>query len=99
MILQSPVCLSICEFSKPLAFEDDLDLLPRVYPNPANNRVWVSVPNLKMELYLFVGMGRELNIDKPVEKDNRSYSFSTAQFVKGIYFLKIGDRTSKLIIE
>ena len=91
--------LQTCGFSKPLAFEDDLDLLLRVYPNPANNRVWVSVPNLKTELYLFDGMGRELNIDKQVEKDNRSYSFSTAQFVKGIYFLKIGDRTSKLIIE
>ena len=47
--------LQTCEFSKPLAFEDDLNLLPRVYQNPANNRVWVSVLNLKTKLYLFDG--------------------------------------------
>ncbi len=88
-----------CDFVKPLAFEDDLDLLPKVYPNPANNRVWVSVPNTKTELYLFDGMGREVSIVRQEEKGNRSYSFSTEKFSKGIYFLKIGDKTSKLIIE
>ena len=88
-----------CDFSKPLAFEDDLDLLPKIYPNPTNNRVWVNIPNSKTELYLFDGMGRELSIDRQEEKDNRSYSFSTEKFSKGIYFLKIGDKTSKLIIE
>ena len=88
-----------CDFAKPLAFEDDLDLLPKIYPNPANSRVWVSVPNTKMELYLFDGMGREVSIDRQEEKDNRSYSFSTEKFSKGIYFLKIGNKTSKLIIE
>jgi N-acetylmuramoyl-L-alanine amidase/Secretion system C-terminal sorting domain len=91
--------LQSCDFAKPLAFEDDLDLLPKVYPNPANNRVWVNVPNLKTELYLFDGMGREVSIDRQQEKDNRSYSFSTEKFSKGIYFLKIGDKTSKFIIE
>jgi hypothetical protein len=91
--------LQSCDFAKPLAFEDDLDLLPKVYPNPANSRVWVNVPNPKTELYLFDGMGREISIDRQLEKDNRSYSFSTEKFVKGIYFLKIGERTSKLIIE
>ena len=91
--------LQSCEFTKPLAFEDELDLLPKVYPNPANSRVWVSVPNPKTELYLFDGMGREVSIDRQVEKDNRSFSFSTEKFSKGIYFLKIGEKTSKLIIE
>ncbi len=93
--------LQSCDFVKPLAFEDDLDLLPTVYPNPTNNRVWVSVPNLKTELYLFDGMGREMSIDKQEEKDNRSYSYSfpTEKFSRGIYFLKIGEKTSKLIIE
>ena len=89
-----------CDFAKqPLSFEDELDLLPKIYPNPTNNRVWVSVPNIKTELYLFDGMGREVSIDRQIEKDNRSYSFSTEQLLKGIYFLKIGDKTSKLIIE
>jgi Secretion system C-terminal sorting domain len=91
--------LQSCDFAKPLAFEDDLDLLPKVYPNPVNNRVWVSVPNTKTELYLFDGMGREVSVDRQEEKENRSYSFSTDKFSKGIYFLKIGDKTSKLIIE
>ena len=91
--------LQSCDFSKPLAFEDDLDIIPKIYPNPANDRVWVSVPNTKTELYLFDGMGRELSIDRQTENDNRSYSFSTDKFSKGIYFLKIGDKTSKLIIE
>jgi N-acetylmuramoyl-L-alanine amidase/Secretion system C-terminal sorting domain len=91
--------LQSCDFAKPLAFEDDLDLLPKIYPNPANSRVWVSVPNTKTELYLFDGMGREVSIDRQKERDNRSYSFSTEKFSKGIYFLKIGDKTSKLIIE
>ncbi|MEY4539975.1 MAG: hypothetical protein RLZZ306_1732 [Bacteroidota bacterium] len=91
--------LQSCNFTKPLAFEDNLDLLPKVYPNPTNGRVWVSVPNIKTEFYLFDGMGRELSIDRQEEKDNRSYSFSTEKFSKGIYFLKIGDKTSKLIIE
>ena len=88
-----------CDFFKPLAFEDDLDLLPKIYPNPTNNRVWVNIPNPKTELYLFDGMGREVSIDRQEEKDNRSYSFSTEKFSKGVYFLKIGERTSKLIIE
>lgn len=91
--------LQSCEFSKPLASEDDLDLLSKIYPNPTNNRVWVNIPNPKTELYLFDGMGREVNIDRQEEKDNRSYSFSTEKFSKGVYFLKIGERTSKLIIE
>ena len=88
-----------CDFVKPLAFEDDLDLLPRVYPNPANKRVWVRISNPKTELYLFDGMGKEVGIQGQIENDNRSYSFSTEHFSKGIYFLRIGDITSKLIIE
>jgi hypothetical protein len=91
--------LQSCEFAKPLAFDNNLELLPKVYPNPANNRVWVSVPNSNTELYLFDGMGKEVSIDRKIERDNRSYSFSTEQFSRGIYFLKIGDKTSKLIIE
>ncbi len=89
-----------CDFIRsPLAFEDDLDILPKIYPNPANNRVWVNIPDSKTAIYLFDGMGREVSIDRQEGKDNRSCSFSTENFLKGMYFLKIGDRTSKLIIE
>ena len=88
-----------CDFTKPLALEDDLDLLPKVYPNPANSRVWVSVPNSKTDLHLFDGMGREAVIGMKEEKDNMNYSFSTDKFSKGTYFLRIGDKTVKLIIE
>ena len=91
--------LQSCDFSMPLAFEDNLDLIPKVYPNPANNRVWVGVASPQTDIYLFDVMGREVSIDRQLEKDNRSYSFPIEQFMKGIYFLKIGDKTSKLIIE
>ena len=87
-----------CDFSKPLAFEDDLDILPKIYPNPSNGRVWVNSPSMKSEVTLLDGLGREISINKRTEA-NREWSFSTEGLSKGIYFLRVEGRTSKLVVE
>ncbi|MDZ7898857.1 MAG: N-acetylmuramoyl-L-alanine amidase [Arcicella sp.] len=89
---------SSCDFSKPLAFEDDLDILPKIYPNPSNGKVWVSSPNAKSEIILLDGLGREISIDKQSE-GNRKWSFSTNGLSSGVYFIRVEGKTSKLVIE
>jgi N-acetylmuramoyl-L-alanine amidase/Secretion system C-terminal sorting domain len=87
-----------CDFSKPLAFEDDLDILPKIYPNPANGRVWVNNPSIKSEATLLDGFGREIPMNKRIEA-NREWSFSTEELSKGVYFLRVEGKTSKLVVE
>jgi N-acetylmuramoyl-L-alanine amidase/Secretion system C-terminal sorting domain len=87
-----------CDFSKPLVFEDDLDILPKIYPNPANGRVWVNNPSIKSEATLLDGFGREIPMNKRIEA-NREWSFSTEELSKGVYFLRVEGKTSKLVVE
>ena len=94
--------VSSCDFTqpvvKPLAFEDDLNILPKIYPNPTNGRIWVSSPSLKSEITLLDGLGREFPIVKQMEH-NREWSFSTEGLSKGVYFLRVEGKTSKIVIE
>ncbi len=87
-----------CDFSKPLAFEDDLNILPKVYPNPTNGRIWINSPSMKSEITLLDGLGREFPIVKRLE-DNREWSFSTEGLSRGVYFLRVEGKTSKIVIE
>jgi N-acetylmuramoyl-L-alanine amidase/Secretion system C-terminal sorting domain len=87
-----------CDFSKPLAFEDDLDILPKIYPNPTNGRVWVNSPSLKNDVPLLDGFGREIPINRRTEA-NREWSFSTDGLSKGVYFLRVEGKTSKIVVE
>ncbi len=88
-----------CDFVKPLAFEDELNILPKIYPNPTNGRVWVELSTPKVVVNILDGMGREMVIDKQFDAQNRSISFSTEGLNKGIYFVKVGDKTSKMVVE
>lgn len=90
--------LASCNFSKPLAFEDDLNILPNIYPNPTNGRVWINAPSIKSEITLLDGLGQEFPIVKRLEQD-RKWSFSTEGLSKGVYFLRVEGKTSKLVIE
>jgi N-acetylmuramoyl-L-alanine amidase/Secretion system C-terminal sorting domain len=90
--------VSSCDFSKPLAFEDDLDILPKIYPNPSNGKVWVSSPNAKSEITLLDGLGREISINKQPE-GNREWSFSTNGLSSGVYFIRVEGKTTKLVID
>lgn len=87
-----------CDFSKPLAFEDDLNILPKVYPNPTSGRVWINIPSVKSEIILLDGLGREFPIIKRLEHD-REWSFSTEGLSKGVYFLRVEGKTSKIVVE
>jgi N-acetylmuramoyl-L-alanine amidase/Secretion system C-terminal sorting domain len=88
-----------CDFVKPLAFEDELNILPKLYPNPTNGRVWIELHSPKTGVNILDGMGREVVIDKQFDANNRSVSFSTEGLNKGIYFVKVGDKTSKMVVE
>ena len=90
--------VSACDFIKPLAFEDDLNIIPKIYPNPTNGRIWVNSPSLKSEITLLDGLGREFPIVKQMEQ-NREWSFSTEGLSKGVYFLMVEGKTSKIVIE
>lgn len=87
-----------CDFSKPLAFDDDLSILPKIYPNPTNGRVWINTPSMKSEIILLDGLGREFPVVKRIEGD-REWSFSTEGLAKGIYFLRVEGNTSKIVVE
>jgi hypothetical protein len=88
-----------CDFVKPLAFEDELNILPKVYPNPTNGRVWIEIQTPKIGVNILDGMGREVVIEKQFEANNKSVSFSTEGLNKGIYFVRVGDKTSKMVVE
>ena len=90
--------VSSCDFIQPLAFEDDLNIIPKIYPNPTNGRIWVNSPSLKSEIMLLDGLGREFPIVKQMEQ-NREWSFSTEGLSKGVYFLRVEGKTSKIVIE
>jgi N-acetylmuramoyl-L-alanine amidase/Secretion system C-terminal sorting domain len=88
-----------CDFVKPLAFEDELNILPKIYPNPTNGRVWIELQTPKIGINILDGMGREVVIEKQFDTNKRSISFSTEGLNKGIYFVKVGDKTSKMVVE
>jgi hypothetical protein len=92
--------LSSCDFSKPLAFEDELEILPKIYPNPTNGRIWIdeSKNTSKRNTTLLNGLGHEVRIDKRPEA-NGVWSFSTEGLTKGVYFLRMEGKTSKIVVE
>jgi N-acetylmuramoyl-L-alanine amidase/Secretion system C-terminal sorting domain len=90
--------LASCDFSKPLAFEDELDILPKIYPNPTNGRIWIEKDASKNNTILLNGLGNEVRIDKRPE-GNGVWSFSTEGLTKGVYFLRMEGKTSKIVVE
>jgi N-acetylmuramoyl-L-alanine amidase/Secretion system C-terminal sorting domain len=88
-----------CISFSPLGFVDELDLLPRVYPNPTSGKVWIEAPASKTVITVFDGMGRLITTEKRLERNKDNYSLSTEGLAKGIYFIKIGEKTAKIIVE
>ncbi len=88
-----------CTSFSPLGFVDELDLLPRIYPNPSSGKVWIDIPSTKTEIMVFDGMGRLITTEKRLERNKDNFSFSTEGLAKGVYFIKIGEKTAKIIVE
>jgi N-acetylmuramoyl-L-alanine amidase/Secretion system C-terminal sorting domain len=88
-----------CTAFTPLGFVDELDLLPQIYPNPTSGKVWINVPTSKTEILVFDGMGIIRMTEKQFQKEQNRYSFSTEGLAKGIYFIKIGEKTAKILVE
>lgn len=69
----------------------------QVYPNPATDKINVSVsdsPNSQVEIYSSVG-----RLIKQIELDqNRRASIDVSGYAKGIYLVKIGTKTTKVLV-
>jgi N-acetylmuramoyl-L-alanine amidase/Secretion system C-terminal sorting domain len=90
-----------CNFIKiPPVLATEKEMLDfKVYPNPTSEQIIVeSSLNLKGNLYLFDGLGREITIEKSFETQNKAI-ISAQNLAKGLYLLRLNSTVRKIIIE
>jgi uncharacterized repeat protein (TIGR01451 family) len=79
----------------------------KVYPNPATNQLTVSSKQLakgeKVEIYNAMGMKmldvRGKKLDPSIPQGDSSLEIDISALAKGIYLVKVGNETAKVVVE
>jgi uncharacterized delta-60 repeat protein len=79
----------------------------KVYPNPASNQLTISSKQLtkgeKVEIYNAMGIKmldvRGKKLDSSISQGNSSLEIDISSLAKGIYLVKVGNETAKVVVE
>lgn len=85
--------------SSNVAASDGLDV--KIYPNPASNLLNVEIPNpegIKQNIEIYNVQGTYIT-GQSVQTKSAKAQFNIANYPKGIYLLKIGNTTHKVMIQ
>jgi uncharacterized repeat protein (TIGR01451 family) len=74
----------------------------KVYPNPASNQLTVSyasIPQHDNKVEIYNAMGNLILNPSPKEKDFTEVVIDISGLAKGIYLVKVGNETAKVVVE
>jgi hypothetical protein len=98
LVLDS-ICFATCELCATTGLKQEiLAINLQVYPNPTQQNFAISFNNrasLSYEIYTFMGM----SIARGNAKPNTENTISLEGMPAGIYFLKIGEETHKIVLQ
>lgn len=70
----------------------------RVFPNPVTSVLYVGASGIKEKIEFFDQLGRELHIPE-ISRTDETVSFNTSLLIPGIYWLRMGSQTQKIVID
>ena len=75
---------------------NEIDIISNIYPNPANDYTQIEISHYPTPLCL-LDMNGKIVYEDVIQQS--SYQLNVSTFEKGIYLLRIGNESNKLVVE